>query len=304
MRDALLHAQAERWPEARERARAAGGDVGERIIRWIYLKRRGGSASFGEIASFIEAAPDWPEMGRMLRDAEQVMPDSLPDESVLRWFQAHPPVTGAGRMQLVQALFALGKDQEATRVLRLTWSTDSLDPSQERVVLARYRHLLDQDDHRARVDSLLWRRQTAAAQRNLQHVDTEFRAVAEARMRLTAGQDGVDAALARVAPALSTLPGLVFDRAVWQRKKGRNDDARQLLLSIPRDPANAERWWAERHVQSRLSLREGDVSLAYELAARHGQAPDDGLSFTEAEWTAGWIALRFLGNPVQAYRHF
>ncbi|MSP68516.1 MAG: lytic transglycosylase domain-containing protein, partial [Alphaproteobacteria bacterium] len=33
-------------------------------------------------------------------------------------------------------------------------------------------------------------------------------------------------------------------------------------------------------------------------------APDDDLAFTEAEWTAGWMALRFLGNPVQAYRHF
>jgi len=104
-----------------------------------------------------------------------------------------------------------------------------------------------------------------------------------------------------------------------------------------------ERWWRERHYQARRALRRGEVKQAYQLAAEHamldghrdaletalddegssaGNAPADeyGVAIpevdtpdlprntraqiAEAEWLAGWIALRFLGRPVEAMQHF
>ena len=54
---------------------------------------------------------------------------------------------------------------------------------------------------------------------------------------------------------------------------------------------------------ARRALVRGDVSVAYRLAANHGETTD-GPSFTEGEWLAGWIALRFLEDRKIAYEHF
>ena len=44
------------------------------------------------------------------------------------------------------------------------------------------------------------------------------------------------------------------------------------------------------------------AALAYKLATSHFQT--DGADFAEAEWLAGWIALRKLNRPDEALRHF
>jgi soluble lytic murein transglycosylase len=53
---------------------------------------------------------------------------------------------------------------------------------------------------------------------------------------------------------------------------------------------------------ARHALQEGNVSLAYRLAARHGMT--DGTNFAEAEFLAGWISLRYLRDAKDAYGHF
>ncbi len=39
---------------------------------------------------------------------------------------------------------------------------------------------------------------------------------------------------------------------------------------------------------ARHALQDGNISLAYRLAARHGMA--SGVNYAEAEFLAGWIA--------------
>src|SRR3546814_16985701 len=49
-------------------------------------------------------------------------------------------------------------------------------------------------------------------------------------------------------------------------------------------------------------MAEGRISEAYRLAAGHGLK--SGNSMAEAEWLAGWIALRLLQEPATALKHF
>src|SRR5258708_25386730 len=46
----------------------------------------------------------------------------------------------------------------------------------------------------------------------------------------------------------------------------------------------------------------GGVSEAYDIAKHHGM--QDGTRLTEAEFLAGWVALRFLKQPQTALAHF
>ena len=97
----------------------------------------------------------------------------------------------------------------------------------------------------------------------------------------------------------------MFDRAQWRRRSRLTDRVTPLLRQIDGNDvpaAGRSRLWKERHPQVRVALKESDWQLAYELSAPHGMTT--GRDFAEAEWTAGWIALRHLGNSERALQHF
>jgi soluble lytic murein transglycosylase len=78
------------------------------------------------------------------------------------------------------------------------------------------------------------------------------------------------------------------------------------MLSAPRDPNrlyNVDEWWIERRLLSRKMLDVGENRTAY-LIARDAALPARDIYKTEQEFTAGWIALRFLTDPATAAQHF
>ena len=97
-------------------------------------------------------------------------------------------------------------------------------------------------------------------------------------------------------------PGLVFERVRWRRRHGNSAGAVDLLLALDAQGGPAEPWWHERALLARRMLDVGRAEDAYRLARSHGQT--DPARVSEAEWLAGWIALRALGEPSAAYLHF
>ncbi|MEE9250984.1 MAG: lytic transglycosylase domain-containing protein, partial [Alphaproteobacteria bacterium] len=228
--------------------------------------------------------------------------DSIPDAEVLAWFSRREPRTVKGRMHLARALLATGKREQATALLRETWVNGNFPRRQERSFLRRYRKFLRKEDHVARLDRLLWAGRSWEARRLLRRVEAGQRALAVARIRLRRFRGGVDSAIQRVPKALIDDPGLVYERLRWRRRKGRDEDARALLENPPQDLVRPGAWWIERGVLARRALKQGEISIAYRLARDHQQT--SGVMFAEAEWLAGWIALRFLEDSEDALRHF
>lgn len=77
------------------------------------------------------------------------------------------------------------------------------------------------------------------------------------------------------------------------------------LLQMPQSTAvKPGEWWSIRRWAAREALDLNDPARAYRLSSGHGMTTADGYSFSEAEWFSGWIALRYLRQPQQAWRHF
>ena len=101
---------------------------------------------------------------------------------------------------------------------------------------------------------------------------------------------------------------MVLDHARWLRHADRAADALALWQrageAAQRDapPDELAAFWTERNLLARRLLRDGNAAGAYALAANHGQiAPEQML---DAEFLAGFIALRRLNDPAAATRHF
>src|SRR5205814_3253146 len=66
---------------------------------------------------------------------------------------------------------------------------------------------------------------------------------------------------------------------------------------------NVDEWWSGRRLLARQMLDIGGRRTAY-LSARDGALPARDIYKTEQEFTAGWIALRFLTDPAIAAEDF
>lgn len=301
-RSALEAADADRWEEAHRLAGRAAERLPAKVVTWMQLADPSGGADFATIARFVRAHPDWPNLAALRRNAEMAIGPATDPQEIRAWFAVHPPLTGAGILHYATALDAAGMTAELTELVRSRWVQGGFGAREESDILSRFGRLLRASDHRARLDRLLWDGEGAAARRLLGLVDSGYRAVAEARLALADMRPGVDAAIGRVPASLADDPGLLYERMRWRRRSDQDAGAIEILLNRPAELGRPNAWWAEQHILARRAMERGDYALAYRLAAGHGQK--DGFGFAQAEFLAGWLALRFLDRPADALRHF
>lgn len=299
---AFRAAREDKFDLAYQFAGGASNQLPAKVLRWMEFADPQSNASFADITAFIAANPTWPQLSTLQRRAEEAITLTTPNQEVLRWFAAYPPITVDGRTAYGKALLETGQAEKAVKVLRETWIEGGFGVLQERQFLERYSQYLRNQDHIARLDRLLWDRQDDAAQRMILRVDAAYRLVAQARFALMKGKGDAEAALAKVPPDLRDDPGLVFERLRWRRQKEMDDEAIALLKHPARNKVRPDMWWTERSILARRALQQGHAAEAYRLARDHGQT--EGSGYAEAEWLAGWIALRFLDDPNGALAHF
>jgi soluble lytic murein transglycosylase len=301
-RKAIQEAGTGRFDAARHIAATAQNPLIAQLVRWLWLQAPNSGASFEEITSFIETKPDWPAREALLRRAEEAIDGSVGDGRILSWFEAHPPETGLGLLRLGETLLRLNRDKDAFPILRRAWVNGNLSLRDEKVLWAEFGQRFTAADNAARADRLLWDNNIDAVRRMLPRLDDAGRQLAEARIALINNQPGAETLVARLPTDLRDDGGLNYDRLRWQRKRGMNDGVEALLYNAPDDLGRAEKWWVERHFRARKAMAEGRISEAYRLAAGHGLT--SGSAMADAEWLAGWIALRLLQEPRAALKHF
>ena len=273
-----------------------------KALRWLHMIEEQQPGDFATLAGFLLDNPDWPWPEQLQISAEGTITDPANHELIRRLFQDRAPLTTRGTIRYAEALFKVDQDEPATALIRRAWAEGDFSAGEEQKFYSKYRRLLTTQDHIARLDNLLWDYRRSSANRMLERVPDGYRRLAVARMSLQRRAAAVDKAVAAVPTELRNDSGLVFDRMRWRRQKRRHDDVIALLLDPPDDLAHPTRWWFERELQIRRELRNRDFDLAYRLASRHGQSA--GEEFAAAEWLAGWLALRFIGQPNTALRHF
>jgi len=292
------------WAKAEQTARQAKDPMPLKLVHWLGLVREGVAVPFYGVARFYEENHHWPMQTQLRRRVEESIGPDIPPAAVLDWFHRHPPGSAIGRVRYAEALIATGATERGKALIRDAWITGSFSKALEKEILKRHGKFLSKDEHARRLDRLLWDGKVEEARRLMWRVDPGQRALAEARLMLRHRQGNVDRLIARVPAELQRDPGLLYERARWRRVKGKYSEAREIFDNPPNDLERADLWWQERAVLARRGLREGYAGDAYRLVKAHGLSPGQSAPFADAEWLAGWIALRFLDDPASALAHF
>ncbi|MDG2244061.1 MAG: transglycosylase SLT domain-containing protein [Rhodospirillaceae bacterium] len=302
-RRALDAAKGRRWNRAVKFAKDVKNPLARDVIAWLYIRESGATTSFKARTEFIRQNPDWPQIDTIIRRVEEASSDnSVTRAELIEWSQEFPPRSGSGRAILAKAYKADGQNSRAEEVARQAWLESTFTRSDETAFLRTFDALFDKDDHKARLERLLWDGHANSARRMLRRVDSDYRKLAEARIALMTSSYGVDAAIDKVPERLKSDPGLIYNRLKWRNKRRRYESAAKLLPDSENDAVRPDLWWRERHILTREALSNGNITKAYQIAANNNAT--DALSIFESEWLAGWIQLQFLEDPEASLPHF
>jgi soluble lytic murein transglycosylase len=273
-----------------------------KVLRGYYLGAPGNDASYDDTVEFVRENPDWAGLHDILAMAERKIPADASAASIVNWFIIHPPVTLIGFYRYVDALNMTGQESAAENLVRARWIDGDFSNDELAVFYTRYSTYLGRDENWARLDKLLWSNNVSDAKRMRDMVDADLKSVADARLALAGQKFDAISLLGRVPHNLQSEPGLLYERLRWLRRNNHDEDAVNILDHAPTRLGKAEPWWEERQIMVRRAMDKHDYQQAYRLASAHNQTSPK--TVTQAEFLAGWLALRFLNEPDDARDHF
>lgn len=289
-----------RWADARAAVANFRNTLLDRYVAWSILRAAPRTeASFAATWRFLREQPDWPEPEVLRRQAEERIGPETPAAEVVRYFAAFPPLTSTGHMRRLEAA-STATPNDVARFARDTWQNATLRNSDETDFLNRYAQLLTGPDQVARFDRIMREGRHQVARDLVPKLPPDYQPVANARLAMATRAADTAALLRALPPARLTEPTLRFERMQWIRRTGTLDEAKAALAGPI--PNQNDAWWNERNLVVRALLDADRPADAYAVATGHGLTK--GVSFAEAEFLAGWIALRQLKKPAVALKHF
>lgn len=293
--------------DATNEAAGISDPVARKLAEWIILRSEDNGATVERYRAFLSANPSWPSQTFLRRRLEAAMWDDRRDDSVAwSWFENESPVSAKGRFSLAKAMLARGDRANAERLVREAWRSDPMSEETENNALDQFGALLTPGDQKARMDTLLYGSENEAALRAAKRLGAGYVALAKARIASLKKAPNARALLEAVPHELHSDPGFIFSKIQLLRREEKFAEAAQLMLSAPKDPGrlyNLDEWWIERRLLARKMIDTEEFRTAY-LIARDAALPSRDIYKTEQEFTAGWIALRFLNDPAAAAQHF
>jgi soluble lytic murein transglycosylase len=282
--------------------------VARKLVEWVILRADETDADFSRYSAFITANPSWPGIIALRRKAESVLwQDRTDPAAVIAFFRTEPPRTAKGKFALARAMMSQGNSAGAQELVSETWRDDGFSSDIEDQARSTFAGLVSQDDDKVRMDARLYESDDDAGLRAAQHLDSTQVAIAKARAAVNEKESNAKSLLEAVPTSAQRQDaGYMFSRIQLLRHNDAIDEAAHLMAAAPRDPAillDVDQWWIERRLLARKLLDQGDVKLAYTIADDAATPVNENYR-AEQQFTAGWIALRFLREPTMAFAHF
>jgi soluble lytic murein transglycosylase len=308
VKQALGFVHSSRIGEATAVERGIADPLARKLVEWVILRNDDNDADFARYSAFISANPSWPSIVTLRRRAEAMLwQERAPSATVRAYFAGARPLSPKGRFALARALLADGDRAGAQAYVREAWRNDAFSHEIESQALDLFGDLITRADDKARMDERLYFADDGdAGLRAAKRLGGDEPAIAKARIAVNAKAGNAKTLLDEVPHAARRDAGYIFSSVQWLRRRDKIAEAGALMLTAPRDAAqtqDVDEWWVERRLVARKLLDIGDAKTAYAVV-REAAPPTRDNYRAEQQFTAGWIALRFLHEPRLAAQHF
>ena len=272
--------------------------------------------SFSDISRFAVDNVFYPNINELRRNVEKVaIANNISYQSSEQYFNSNPAGTTESKIYLLKSKINFltrskltESEKEKARLeihalISLIWVKENFTMEDEKIFLDKYQEQLSQIDHVNRIDRLLWDGKIVDATRIMNFVDKDYQKLFSAVIELQNSPKYIDKIVLEVPRKLRPNEGLTYRRVLWYKSKDKVDDLLDLMKDLTPKSRFPEKWWSLRRLYGREMIKQKKFKIAYNLIANHN-LPTTSSDYWEAEWTAGWIALRFMDEPKVGYEHF
>lgn len=297
---AVRLAVSERFESADGMARASGSPLIRDIADWLRLTDEKADFDEPRAKAFVESHRDWPRLYLIRRNTEKNLLKKADEDTLADWFGSYPPVSTQAVLKYAAILLKDKNWEKAVPMIHNLWIKADLSDSERAEIQEKYGVLLDERDYASRLHRLLWAKKTKEADALLKGVDGELKNILQARVALIKNDDNPERYIKKIKNQNDA--GLVYDTVRWLRLNKKYDEAAALLQHAAANKVEPSLWWTERAALARTYLPMKRYRDAYRLVKEHGLT--SGAEYADAEWFAGWIAVRFLKDKKKAVAHF
>ncbi len=292
--------------------------VASAIAQWKSLQDTQ-NLPFSSYANFLVTNPGWPSELALRKLAEKNLQSNGENPAqIIAYFRKYPPLTSTGHYRFALALAAYGGSEESKQAARLAWIGSSLSPTDEAELLSRFSTALAVNDHDARMEKLLWSRNTAAAARMMSLVSADRRAVFDARLALLLKTPEAAAKREMVEPVARGDAGFIIDKAYWYRNTGNVALARAILcspLALTAPPIEPAKWLNSLYDTAKNAANDQQWENVWNIARQVGSTYPPGTlvserpfeerdDYTSLTWLGGMTSLTKRGRPADALTMF
>jgi soluble lytic murein transglycosylase len=306
LKQAIQLVQQHKLTEAAKLTASIDDPIAQKLLQWALLRDPDSPADFDQYNSFIQANPSWPSMPLFRRRAEARLWQERRDAAMVRRFVGEQPTSSHGRLAIARLLLAEGDRSGATREVRTVWHAAELSAELETAVANAFHDQLTAADDNVRMDHRIGSKDFAAAMRAAKRLGPTQVAIVKACEEAEANTKKSEALLAAIPKEVQSDLGYALCRLHWLLAHDDVAAAVKLVGEVSGDDLrlqDTDEWWRECRTLARRLLDLGDPNTAYRVV-REVAAPANPYYRAEYHFMPGWIALRFLSDPVTAVRHF
>ncbi|MGL4636076.1 MAG: lytic transglycosylase domain-containing protein [Beijerinckiaceae bacterium] len=269
---------------------------------WVALRASPRSLGFSRIQRFMLANPDLPMQNWLQRKAEDALVlEKARADTVFAFFKDRQPLGPNGKTMLAVASTARGLPAQQLALEAYRDRTLTRDTAE--FLAKTFPESITDAEKKLRAHRLILNNQSAEGLRLAATLGPDQAKLAQALVFATKRGEA-DSILNYVPASMRGHSSYGLIKAQILRRQDKPSEARDAMIAATRKPellADSDEWWIERRLLARKLLDADDAAGAYRVVAEHtAKAPG---RQAEAEFHAGWIALRFLKFPQTAAIH-
>lgn len=168
-----------------------------------------------------------------------------------------------------------------------------------------YIEQINQEDVIYKIKSLIFEKSYDLAKALIELLDNEaYTKLFNIVLKINETPKNINYLLKNVPKTLKNDELLLYSQLIYYRKKGYSSQKIfKLFFELKSNSEFPKYWWIYRSIYAKEMIKERDFKKAYYIVATHKLSRNHE-NYSDAEWLAGWIGLRFLGKSHVALEHF
>lgn len=153
-----------------------------------------------------------------------------------------------------------------------------------------------------KINNLLWSNQTNKISLLFPYISKKEQNLYKAQIAFIKNNPKAPQFLKKLSKNLLYEESLIYNITKWLERRDQDSKITNYLVQI-NNSSYPKKWFSVRMRNARFLVKKQQYQQAYQIIS-NSNLTSGGYQYAEAQWFAGWVALRFLKKPKIALRHF